>query len=325
MAPPDANPALSSSPPEAVEVDNISPLPDVIIYHIFCFLPFKDLVKTSVLSKQWRLAWTSTPNIDVSLRSWLVVPSISKALSICTATKIEKFHVDFYVRTEFDRWFRFAAARQVEDASCRVVPQFMCDCTSLVSLRISKATFPPDFTIHWPSLKKLCLHDFIFDYFPSEKDVIMKIMRGCPVLESFTLRSSWLEARDIWIDSRSLRELVIEADISSSLILSAPNLLSLRLSGGFVSSLIGVSSLAEAELNFNEPTRRWKKDFPKLCNFVEKQFGRSRKDFPCVANQLKRVEIVGFEFNNEKSKLLRALAKFLLEEAVELEKIDNPC
>ncbi|XP_048131443.1 F-box protein At5g03100-like [Rhodamnia argentea] len=385
MALPDANPDLSSAPPEAVEVNNISPLPDVIIYHIFCFLPFKDLVKTSVLSKQWRLAWNSTPNIDVSLRSWLVVPLISKALSLCTSTKIEKFHVNFYVHPEFDRWFHFAAARQVEDASLvfggtnRVVPQFMCDCTSLVSLRISKATFPPDFTIHWPSLKKLCPHDVIFIYFPSEKDVIMKIMRGCPVLESFTLRSSWLEARNIWIDSRSLRELVIEADISSSLILSAPNLLSLHLSGGFVSSLIGVSSLAEAELNFNEPTRRWyvshdfkshllklqhatkitfgswclqvlsrtgikgrpylssrwrnivvyttfrKKDFPKLCNFVEKQFGRSRKDFPCVANQLKRVEIVGFEFNDEKSKLLRALAKFLLEEAVELEKIDNPC
>ncbi|XP_048131422.1 F-box/LRR-repeat protein 25-like [Rhodamnia argentea] len=390
MAPLDANPDLSS-PPQAVEVDNISPLPDVIIHHIFCFLPFKDLVKTSVLSKQWRLAWTSTPNIDVSLRSWLVIPLISKALSLCTATKIEKFHVDFYVRTEFDLWFHFAAARQVEDASLvfggsnRVVPQFMCDCTSLVSLRISKATFPPDFTIHWPSLKKLCLHDFIFDYFPSEKDVIMKIMRGCPVLESFTLRSSWLEARDIWIDSRSLRELVIEADISSSLILSAPNLLSLCLSAAtchenhirkLVSSgteliLFGLSSWVLSRTGIKgRPylSSRWrnivvyttvckselkgiafllrsspllerlaicnpksnnarfrKKDFPKLCNFVEKQFGCSRKDFPCVANQLKRVEIVGFEFNNEKSKLLRALSKFLLEETVELEKIDNPC
>ncbi|XP_048131478.1 F-box/LRR-repeat protein 25-like [Rhodamnia argentea] len=330
MAPLDANPDLSS-PPQAVEVDNISPLPDVIIHHIFCFLPFKDLVKTSVLSKQWRLAWTSTPNIDVSLRSWLVIPLISKALSLCTATKIEKFHVDFYVRTEFDLWFHFAAARQVEDASLvfggsnRVVPQFMCDCTSLVSLRISKATFPPDFTIHWPSLKKLCLHDFIFDYFPSEKDVIMKIMRGCPVLESFTLRSSWLEARDIWIDSRSLRELVIEADISSSLILSAPNLLSLCLSGSIKNGDKGTAVPVIEMAKYCGVYYIQEKDFPKLCNFVEKQFGCSRKDFPCVANQLKRVEIVGFEFNNEKSKLLRALSKFLLEETVELEKIDNPC
>ncbi|XP_048131482.1 F-box/LRR-repeat protein 25-like [Rhodamnia argentea] len=275
MAPPDASPDLSSSPPEAVEVDNISPLPDVIIHHIFCFLPFKDLVKTSVLSKQWRLAWTSTPYINLSflsLPSRRVALLISSALSLCTATKIEKLHVDCYVRTEFDRWFRFAAACQVEDASLvfggsdRFVPQFMCDCTSLVSLRISKATFPPDFSIHWPSLKKLCLHDFIFDYFPSGKDVIKKIIRGCPVLESLTLLSSRVGIFNVWIDSRSLRELVIEADsiwsldISAPLHISAPNLHSLRLSGGVVFSLFltGVSSLAEAELNFKQPTAcRW--------------------------------------------------------------------
>ncbi|KAK3431617.1 hypothetical protein EUGRSUZ_E03426 [Eucalyptus grandis] len=51
----------------AKEVDHVSRLRDVIIHRIFSFLPFKDVVTTSVLSKQWRFTWTSTPYIDLSL------------------------------------------------------------------------------------------------------------------------------------------------------------------------------------------------------------------------------------------------------------------
>ncbi|XP_048131412.1 F-box/LRR-repeat protein 25-like [Rhodamnia argentea] len=184
MAPPDANLDISASPPEAVEVDNNSPLPDVIIHHIFCFLPFKDLVKTSVLSKQWRLAWTSTPYINLSfpsLPSRRVALSISSALSLYTATKVEKFHLDagLYIPTELDGWFRFAAARQVEDASvvfrrsC-MVPRILYDCTSLVSLRLSNGFFPWDFSIHWPSLKKLCIDGILASTGLWDNDGIMK-------------------------------------------------------------------------------------------------------------------------------------------------------
>ncbi|XP_056171929.1 uncharacterized protein LOC130139290 [Syzygium oleosum] len=63
------------------------------------------------------------------------------------------------------------------------------------------------------------------------------------------------------------------------------------------------------------------KDFSELLDFDEMQFWHLQKEFCCVSNHLKRVEIVGFELDNEKSKILLALAKFLLEEAVGLEKM----
>ncbi|KAI6705002.1 hypothetical protein NL676_007964 [Syzygium grande] len=241
------------------EVDRITRLPAAIIHHI-SFLPFNDVVKTTALSKQWRLAWTSTPYIDLSLPSAGVVPLINRALRLCTAAKIEKFHLhatasNVRMPAELDRWFGLATARKVEDASlvfghsCHFVPRILCGCASLVSLRVSNCKFSRDVTIRWPSLKKLWVHDVFLG-----NHGIAKILRGCPVLESLTL--SFLHSTcGVRIDSRSLRELVIKAVCISSLDISAPNLLSLRLWAGFL--LVGfrpngLSSLAEAELNFDK-------------------------------------------------------------------------
>ncbi|KAL3740257.1 hypothetical protein ACJRO7_021524 [Eucalyptus globulus] len=179
-----------------------------------------------MLSRQWRFAWTSTPYIDLSPRSDGVLPSIGRALSLCTAAKIEKFHLDassmsgLYI--PLYRWFRIAVARKVEDVSLgfgrlyHPVPRTLCDCASL------------DAIVNWPSLKRLCIHNVRL-----RNKKIMKILSGSPVLESLTLQ--FLPSnRNLWIDSRSLTESVIEADYIPSLNSSALNLLSLRLSGGSV-------------------------------------------------------------------------------------------
>lgn len=42
-------------------------LPDVVIRHILSFLPTKDAVRTSVLSKRWEFLWTSIPTLDFHL------------------------------------------------------------------------------------------------------------------------------------------------------------------------------------------------------------------------------------------------------------------
>ncbi|XP_056171928.1 uncharacterized protein LOC130139288 [Syzygium oleosum] len=92
--------------------------------------------------------------------------------------------------------------------------------------------------------------------------------------------------------------------------------------------LLQSSPLLERLVICNPKSNRFmNKDFPELGDFDEKQFWRSQKEFYCVANHLKRVEIVGFVFYYGGSILLLALAKFLLEEAVGLEKmiIDAGC
>lgn len=44
-----------------LEEDRISRLPDELIHKIFSFLDAKQAVRTSILSKRWKLVWTTLP------------------------------------------------------------------------------------------------------------------------------------------------------------------------------------------------------------------------------------------------------------------------
>ncbi|KAK8323542.1 hypothetical protein V6Z12_A12G240500 [Gossypium hirsutum] len=43
--------------------DRLSDLPDCLLHHIFGFIDFKYCIRTSVLSKRWKLLWTSLSNL----------------------------------------------------------------------------------------------------------------------------------------------------------------------------------------------------------------------------------------------------------------------
>ncbi|RHN71098.1 putative F-box domain-containing protein [Medicago truncatula] len=48
------------------ECDRVSSLPDSIICHILSFLPTKDTVATSILSKRWKPLWLSVLTRTIS-------------------------------------------------------------------------------------------------------------------------------------------------------------------------------------------------------------------------------------------------------------------
>jgi hypothetical protein len=55
-------------------------LPDKILRHILLFLPIKDVVRTSVLSKSWEYRWASISNLDFRPEFWKPLPP-AKAIS----------------------------------------------------------------------------------------------------------------------------------------------------------------------------------------------------------------------------------------------------
>lgn len=46
-----------------VTEDRVDALPEAILYHIMSFLPFKQVVQTSFLSKTWYQAWLTFPDL----------------------------------------------------------------------------------------------------------------------------------------------------------------------------------------------------------------------------------------------------------------------
>ncbi|KAF8036731.1 hypothetical protein BT93_C2444 [Corymbia citriodora subsp. variegata] len=264
-------------------VDYISELPVAIILHIFSFLTTKDAIKTSVLSKQWRSIWTANPHISFSMPSCdnrtmfrTSMAIVDAVLLRCTAIKVKSFlfyapHLYSFiesshngwlrsvVRPTIDRWLRFAVEHDIEEVSMTLrnnniyaMPQFFFHCTTLVSFHVSRCSFSTMGAVNWFSLKRLRIDDAKL-----EDNVIMRVLKGCPVLEFFELKGCW-GFEHIKIESRGLRELVIDSpkfvhDQDSVLKISAPHLLKLRILGNSVKGnfkVEKVSSLIEAELNF---------------------------------------------------------------------------
>ncbi|RVW26807.1 putative F-box/FBD/LRR-repeat protein [Vitis vinifera] len=46
------------------DIDRITHLPDAVLHQILLLLPIKTIAQTSVLSKRWRLLWSSFPDLD---------------------------------------------------------------------------------------------------------------------------------------------------------------------------------------------------------------------------------------------------------------------
>ncbi|KAF8029746.1 hypothetical protein BT93_E2237 [Corymbia citriodora subsp. variegata] len=275
-------------------------LPDDVIHHIFSFLPIKDAVRTSVLSKHWRSTWTTPTNLvfdgfrlrfrdPLSLYFPYLVDSV---LSKCTSPTVKKFHLtNFKYRRRYapklDLWLQFALGRRVEDLRLRLsdepwieykLPPFLYCSSWLVRLEVNWCRFWSDETIRWPCLKFLSIEDTDLG-----EDMLGRIFRGSPVLECLKLRRCY-SVRNIIIDSTSVKDLVLIGSKKSHSYVDkiwAPHLLSLTLSGLWtwcphMFRLDDISSLVEAKLAFSIRTslfddKRERCDW--LKELIEKQCG----------------------------------------------------
>ncbi|XP_056860356.1 putative F-box/LRR-repeat protein At3g18150, partial [Raphanus sativus] len=237
--------------------DKISGLPDVILQHIFAYIPTKYAIRTSLLSKRWRHVWCDTPSLSFN-SSILNDAWINQTPTGYTAPRMLHFHLKSDKNHDvphIDKWLELVMSRHVENMVLSFLlvkysfPDFFYVDSSLKQLTLKYCDMSSKCSVSWTSLKNLSLTRC------SVSDESMaKILSGCPVLESLTLNNCH---ELIYLDlSRSLRlRTVVVVERSSSVtgpkVIEAPHIHYLYLRyAQFPCTLVDVSSLTEADVNF---------------------------------------------------------------------------
>ncbi|XP_059279849.1 F-box/LRR-repeat protein At3g03360-like isoform X2 [Lycium ferocissimum] len=253
--------------------DRISELPDALLVQILSLLLTKDAVASCVLSNRWRYLWNSIHNFHFAGSNYYnkvenFVSLVDHVLTHCSCSKIKKFQLDLPENPEWNfdsnisQWINFAVEREVEDVvlcsydedATFELPICICNCSSLITLDWRCCVLDNESVIEWKSLKSLKL-DYIF----IDDDDLVKILLGCPALE--TLELSFFDGfRRLEITSSNLKRLTLVRHwwfygrVEDPLEIIAPYLQHLEILGDLEylkCRLVNVSSLVTARLTFN--------------------------------------------------------------------------
>lgn len=110
--------------------DPLSKLPNSLIFVILSFLPMRDVVLTSLISKRWNNLWTTIPYLNIS--ECIPLPDkydkekrvrnfVNRALMFWKGSKILKFSIniesyafDSSLDGDIDSWVGFAVENKVK-------------------------------------------------------------------------------------------------------------------------------------------------------------------------------------------------------------------
>ncbi|XP_077223909.1 F-box/FBD/LRR-repeat protein At1g13570-like [Tasmannia lanceolata] len=182
--------------------DVISTLPRVVIDAILVRLPFKDAVRTSILSSNWRYKWVTIPHI---IFDWQCdptgIPSSNETLKKCVNIvyqvllrhrgSIHKFKCVNYLPScsDFDQWILFLSGHGIKELilefSCGDIyklPSYFFSCQELYNLRLQHCIFKiPQAFEGFSRLKSLYLCDVVIS-----SDELQCLISKSPLLESLT-------------------------------------------------------------------------------------------------------------------------------------------
>ncbi|KAI9079325.1 hypothetical protein K1719_038726 [Acacia pycnantha] len=183
-----------------------SEFPEKVLSHILSFLPTKEAVRTSVLSKRWEYIWTSIPKLrfhhHFTEPSMDFVNIIDRLLRLRGSYDITSFslYIDIFtldfevvdITSKVEAWLSAVVGFNVKDVELSLdgfnqltLPFSFVNCRTLTSLIIFAAAI----TLKFPSpvcffnLKKLVLSRVTL---PDEHST-QKLFSGCPLLEDFKL------------------------------------------------------------------------------------------------------------------------------------------
>ncbi|CAJ2643419.1 unnamed protein product [Trifolium pratense] len=222
--------------------DRLTSLPDEILEHILSYLPTKDSVATSFLSKRWKSQslWRSQLNLHFEDKTFAdsfafrqFVYSVINTRD--TTLPIHSFHLnshhDFYYDTDFYGFIYEAITRGVQNLIINfshmrktTLPPYVLTNKTLSVLKLKRITLneisnkdDPYFDL--PSLKVLHLEYVAFTYYKH----IKKLLSACPILEE-------LKLKDIIVKRFAM---VLPIDIDRY-VLSLSNLVRANISGGYI-------------------------------------------------------------------------------------------
>ncbi|RDX82350.1 F-box/FBD/LRR-repeat protein, partial [Mucuna pruriens] len=214
-----------------------SKLPESLITHILSFLPAKDAVRTSVLSKKWIHLWTSITKLVLddsvfysSKRKTSAKQHFAnfvyRVLLLNKSPSIESFSLVItgkYGVSMFNTWMSGILERNVK--ILHVCSHFEVDLNTyasyslfeckvleeLVLKMISIIRVPPIAFVHFGHLKFLKLSStvFVLDSSSSSEDLTLSL----PVLKVFeTIHCSWLNVNSVTLKAPLLESVLIEHD-----------------------------------------------------------------------------------------------------------------
>ncbi|XP_077223820.1 F-box/FBD/LRR-repeat protein At1g13570-like [Tasmannia lanceolata] len=182
--------------------DVISNLPRGVIDAILVRLPFKDAVRTSILSSNWRYMWVTIPHI---VFDWQCdptdIPSSNETLKKCVNIvyqvllrhrgSIHKFKCVDYLPpcSDFNQWILFVSRHGIKELilefSCGDIyklPSCFFSCQELYNLRLQHCIFKiPQAFEGFSRLKSLYLCDVVIS-----SDELQCLISKSPLLESLT-------------------------------------------------------------------------------------------------------------------------------------------
>ncbi|RHN66877.1 putative F-box domain, leucine-rich repeat domain, L domain-containing protein [Medicago truncatula] len=267
----------------AQNFDMISLLPDTLLFIIISLIPFKEAVRTSILSKRWLHLWKNTTNIEFNehffvgseFQRWdflhfitLCIEnyqenSIVEKLSLTladpghvTSSEIVERCVDFAIQQgvidlDLDFSSPYWTEEDIEEPEALFeLRTKVYENKTLKSLKLFSCNFPENELMKFHALKEVSL-----GWMELKNNAIETLLSNCKMIEILNIKKCWTWNRIdcVGVDELRLKKLIVDSCffMEGGFLIDAPNLTYFKFHGNIMYFDIDYSShLEEVDLYF---------------------------------------------------------------------------